>query len=357
NCRSGANFVEYMGVPPDPNNTLDDSWNSHGTNVAGIIAAERNGTGTVGTAPEAEVYAVKVLDAAGFGSVSWVMAGIEWAVANNMRIINMSLAGTEDSQAFAEACTAAEEAGLLLVAAAGNTYGGAVTNPAAYGSVIAVTATDQADQPGYFSPAGPEVELAAPGVSVLSTARDNTYGALDGTSQAAPHVTGVAALILSAGIADIDGDGKADNRDVRRMLQETARDLGDPDQDTIYGYGLVNAAAAAPADVMSFLLTKVGRPPAAGAETVHLQAGAYEITITNQSLRSVECRVYRNGVLSGRLSRTFIFAGHKPQEVVWDLGAGDAALDVVFVPRGGEGDAAYVSIVKGLDQPSGPSER
>lgn len=347
NCRSGANFVEYLGLPFDPDNTVDDSWNSHGTGVAGIIAAERNGTGVVGTAPEAEVHAVKVLDAAGFGSLSWVIAGIEWAVANNMQIINMSLAGTEESQAFAETCAAAEAAGLLLVAAAGNTYGGAVTNPAAYSSVIAVNGTDPEDQPGYFSAIGEEVELAAPGVSILSAARDNTYAPLSGTSQAAPHVAGVAALILSAGVADLDGDGDRDNRDVRLMLRETAVDLGDPGPDPVFGHGLVNAAAAATYAPMDFLLVKRNGRPLNSAESIGLSAGAYRVTITSNGLRSVACRVYLDGVLSRTLSRTFVFPEQGSRQAVWEISAGSAGLEVIFVPQGKVGSTAQVSIAAG----------
>jgi subtilisin len=349
NFKGGDNFVEYVEPPPNPHDPFDDSWNSHGTSVAGIIAAEQNGTGVVGVAPEAEVYAVKVLDGSGSGFVSWVVAGIDWAVANKMNIINMSLAGIEVSQTFEEACKAAEEAGLLLVAAAGNTYGGVVTNPAAYSSVIAVTATDQEDQPGWFSPVGMEVELAAPGVEIFSTSRDEPYYAvLSGTSQAAPHVAGVAALIMSAGVDDVDGDGDTDNRDVRLMLQNTAKDLGKKGRDPIYGYGLVNATGVASTDVTGFWITKVGRRPWAGAETVDLPTGEYKITITNDSLRAVKCKVYKNGVLARRLSRTFRFGGHKPQEVHWHLNARNKALEVVFVPEGRVGGTAHVSIVGGL---------
>jgi subtilisin len=352
NFKGGDNFVEYVPPLPDFHDPFDDSWNSHGTNVAGIIAAEQNGTGVVGVAPEAELYAVKVLDGMGGGYVSWVIAGIEWAVANNMNIINMSLSIEEEgvSQAFEDACNAAEEAGILLVAAAGNNIYGetAVTPPAAYSSVIAVSATDQEDQLGYFSLSGPEVELAAPGVLIFSTSRDNTYEVLSGTSQAAPHVAGVAALIMSAGVDDVDGDGDTDNRDVRLMLQNTAKDLGDPGQDPIYGYGLVNAAGVASTDVTGFWITKVGRRPWAGAETVDLPTGEYKITITNDSLRAVKCKVYKNGVLARRLSRTFRFGGHKPQEVHWHLNARNKALEVVFVPEGRVGGTAHVSIVGGL---------
>jgi subtilisin len=206
--------------------------------VAGIIAAEENGIGVIGVAPEADLYAVKVLDGAGFGLEAWIIAGIEWAVFNGIEIINLSIEGP-DAQGLHDACYSAYDAGVLLVAAGGNSLvgEGPVEYPAAYESVMAVTATDAFDMPGYFSPVGEELELAAPGVDVLSTVTGGSYEYLSGTSQAAPHVTGTAALFINT-------PGLLTNEDVRQKLQMTAIDLGDQGRDSVYGFGLVNAAAA-----------------------------------------------------------------------------------------------------------------
>jgi len=230
----------------DDNDPFDDNTISHGTHVAGIIAAEENGIGVIGVAPEADLYAVKVLDGGGFGLESWVIAGLEWAVDNGMDIVNLSLEGPH-GESLQAACDSAYNAGILLVAAGGNTSGGSVSYPAAYESVIAVTATDANDVRAYFSPVGPELELAAPGVDILSTVTiaNGNYSLLSGTSQAAPHVAGAAALSILSNTKDLNGDGLLDNKDVRRKLQMTATDLGDPGLDSIYGFGLVNAAAAA----------------------------------------------------------------------------------------------------------------
>ena len=253
-----GNYVYGYDFVFDDDDPFDDSWNSHGTHVAGIIAAAKNGFGVVGVAPEASLYAVKVLDGAGFGSLSWIIAGIQWAVDHNMDIANISLAG-DYSQALQEACDAADNAGLLLVAAAGNTNGNAVTYPAAYDSVIAVIGTDDADQSTYFSPLGPQVELAAPALLICSTSEDDAYAELSGTSQAAPHVTGTAALMISCGVEDFNGDGVTNNQDVRQKLQETAKDLGAAGRDETYGYGLVDAAAAVmPAVVIDSATCKDG---------------------------------------------------------------------------------------------------
>jgi len=240
NYKGGYDFVFN---DPDP---FDDSNISHGTHVAGIIAAERNGIGVVGVAPNASLYAVKVMGGSGHGLESWVIAGIEWAVENDMDVVVMSFGTSMDSQSLRKACRNASDAGVLLVAAAGNTPGENVSYPAKYDSVIAVTATDLNDGQASFS-IGPEVELAAPGVDITSTTSGDGYGNLSGTSQAAPHVAGTAALIISSNLPDVNGDGTVNNEDVRLQLQSTAQDLGDPGKDDTYGHGLVKAPITAAA--------------------------------------------------------------------------------------------------------------
>jgi subtilisin len=264
NYQGGHDFIFNDDDP------VDDSWNSHGTHVAGIIAAAADGNGVIGGAPEASLYAVKVLAGDGGSRTSIVIAGIEWAVENNMDIVNLSFAGP-DSLALREACDAAYGAGLLLVAAAGNTSGGDVLYPAAYESVIAVSASDRLDLPAWFSPQDGEVELMAPGLEILSTTAGAQYALLSGTSQAAPHVTAAAALIMAGGMTDINDDGVADNRDVRLRLQQTAMDLGASGRDELYGFGLVNAeAAAGDQDVDGLDLVLFARQLAAGSNSISL---------------------------------------------------------------------------------------
>jgi len=243
NYKGGVNLVD----PARPNDPFDDSWNSHGTHVAGIIAAELDGTGVASVAPAASLYAIKALDGGGAGYLSDVIAGIEWAITNEMDVVNMSLGLGSDSQALFEVCSRAYESGVLLVAAAGNTgvySGGKVLYPALYPSVIAVGATTIDDAIHYDSAVGSDIELVAPGGGIYSTTVYGGYGFLSGTSQAAPHVAGVAALILSAGLQDLNGDREVNNKDLRLQLQNATFDLGDPGKDTVFGYGLVNAKAA-----------------------------------------------------------------------------------------------------------------
>jgi subtilisin len=227
NVKGGVSFV--IGA----RSYKDD--NGHGTHCAGIIAAENNGIGVVGVAPGASLYAVKVLSKTGSGTTSNVIKGIDWAVNNGMQVISMSLGGG-DSQALHDACDYAYSKGIVLVAAAGNDYGGSIIYPAGYDSVIAVTATDSSDGIASFSNVGSAAELAAPGVSILSTYKDSGYATLSGTSMATPHVAGTAALLFAMGISD--------PAEVRAQLDNTVNDLGVEGRDYYYGYGLVNASEA-----------------------------------------------------------------------------------------------------------------
>jgi subtilisin len=153
----------------------------------------------------------------------------------------MSLGGTAPS-AVQTMCDLAFSRGVLLVAAAGNS-GGPVEHPARYGSVIAVSAIDAANQLAAFSCRGPEIELCAPGVDVLSTVPGGGYARLSGTSMACPHVSGAAALAWST--HRFAPAGVALNVTIRRLLASTADNLGIPGRDNNFGFGRVDAEQAA----------------------------------------------------------------------------------------------------------------
>ncbi len=238
-CVYGANFSGAA-------QPFDD--HGHGTHVAGIIGARANGVGTIGVAPESTVYAVKVLAANGSGALSWVAAGIDWAVANGMDVVNMSLSASVTSQALNDAVAAAQAAGVVVVAAAGNTgCCNTVGYPAKLPGVLAVGAVDAADVIASFSSTGPEVDVSAPGVAVRAPVPTGTcavcdpsgYRVLSGTSMAAPHVAGLAALLMSRG---------HEAWAARTMIETSARDLGAPGHDPLYGHGRVDAVAAVNAD-------------------------------------------------------------------------------------------------------------
>lgn len=216
--------------------------NGHGTHVAGIIAALDNETGVWGVAPAARLYSVKVLDDTGAGTVSDLIDGIQWAIQNGMQIVNISLGTKKESQALREAVEDAYDAGLLLIAAAGN--GGNkpgqsdnIEYPAAYASVMAVGAVDRYDIRASFSATGAALDIVAPGVDIVSTwTGGNAYRSISGTSAAAPHVSGVAALIWAY-------NSTWNNRQVREQILATTRPVGDGDPFR-YGRGRVDAAAA-----------------------------------------------------------------------------------------------------------------
>ena len=235
-CGPGANFASF-GPPLD--------GHGHGTHVAGIIGARANSVGTIGVAPEATIYPVKVLSDSGSGAWSWVAAGIDWAVDNGANVISMSLSGTSGSIALADAVAAAQAAGVLVVSAAGNSgCCNTVGYPARYAGSMAIGAVDVNDVIANFSSTGPEVDVVAPGVAVKAPVPTGTctlchpsgYQLLSGTSMATPHVSGVAALLMTRGFTAAQA---------WNALTMTAHDLGAAGYDTVYGYGRVDALAAA----------------------------------------------------------------------------------------------------------------
>jgi subtilisin len=239
----GANFVTPGSEPGD------DSRESHGTHVAGIIAARGGAGGVVGVAPGASIFAVKVLDSSGSTSPEVLVAGLEWAIANRMDVVNMSLGTTFGGEQLAplrDVCARARAAGIVLVAAAGFrnplAQSSQVASPADFDSVVGVGATDPSDEVATISPTGDEIALVAPGVAILSAVRGGGYAARTGTSMAAPHVAGVAALLLSTS-PDRPRDASAVD-EVVHALEAGAADLDPPGRDPSAGAGLVQAEAA-----------------------------------------------------------------------------------------------------------------
>ncbi|MFC1984488.1 S8 family peptidase [Chloroflexota bacterium] len=225
-----------------PGTSSGDDDNGHGTLVAGIVAALDNDIGVIGVAPEVSLYSVKVLNENGDGVMSVILSGIEWAVDNNMHVINMSLGGSGGwPSSLQDALDSAYDAGIVIVAGAGNGgdvsgEGNNIWSPARYEPVIAVGATDDQDNRHTSSSTGYALELVAPGVSIYSTAMGGGYNYITGTSASSPHAAGIAALLIASGMSD--------NIEVRERLRNSAEDLGPTDWDIQFGKGMVNAELA-----------------------------------------------------------------------------------------------------------------
>lgn len=235
------------------NNNANNRWYEdgcgHGTHVAGTIAAENDNKGVVGVAPDADIFTVRV-----FGENCGIIFGSSLINAareckdNGAKIISMSLGGPVrnffEEWGFNQLVNRDD---MLIVAAAGNAGDTSKSYPASYNTVMSVAAVDFSKEHAVFSQRNNQVDIAAPGVDILSTfplggceiCQDNTdgYGAISGTSMATPHVSGVAALLMSA-FPDAPMD------DIRDALEASAEDLGSAGRDNLYGHGFVQAKAA-----------------------------------------------------------------------------------------------------------------
>lgn len=225
------------GIPYDDNN-------GHGTHVAGVIAALANDTGIVGIAPNVDLYSIKVLNDLGAGTTGSIIRGIEWAIQKEVDIINLSITSTTDDPLIKKALQAAYDKGILLVGAAGNQgskSADTVTFPGKYETVIAVSALN-ADLTRFSSSSlGPQIEISAPGVNIFSTypsewdfmdGKQDGYTLLSGTSMAAPHVTGVLALLKERFPA-------MTHVEIRNLLGGLSKDLGIPGRDSTFGIGFL----------------------------------------------------------------------------------------------------------------------
>lgn len=230
---------DFLNDSPTP---ADDS--GHGTHKAGVIgASSNNGIGIAGVSWETRIMPIKVLNSSGIGPDSVIARGIVHAADSGARVINMSFGSSTTSQVLASAVRYAFEKGALLVAAAGNTakLDNAKIYPAAFEQVMAVAATDESDEVPSFSQRHPYLDVSAPGVRIVSCfwrgAGYGSYVSSSGTSDAAPHVSGLAALIWSV-------RPELTNVQVRAMIEDTADDLGPPGRDEEYGAGRINAQRA-----------------------------------------------------------------------------------------------------------------
>ncbi len=247
---SGYDFVNRDSHPNDDE--------GHGTHVAGTVAqSTNNGSGVAGVAHNCSIMPIKVLDSSGSGTYADIADGIYFAADNGAAVINMSLGGTSSSITLENALAYAYTKGTTIVCSAGNEYtsGNPVIYPAAYDEYcIAVGATRYDETRSYYSSTGSYVDIAAPGGDLnvdqngdgyVDGILQQTFGSnlnsfgyyfYQGTSMAAPHVSGVAALVIANGVNGPD--------QVREALEATAEDKGTAGWDEEFGWGLVRADAA-----------------------------------------------------------------------------------------------------------------
>lgn len=252
---AGTNFV--VGYDFVNNDTHPNDDNRHGTHVAGTVAqTTNNGAGVAGVAFSCSLMPVKVFNADGYGTYAQIADGFYYAVDNGAHVINFSGGGPADSSVLHDAVKYAYNKGVPLIAAAGNDGTSTLSYPAAYPEAIAVAAVRYDKTLSYYSNYGSGLDLVAPGGDLnvdqngdgyadgvlqqtfaSSTSLTNFgYYFFQGTSMAAPHVSGVVALLIAHGESGVDN--------IYQILTQTAEDLGTSGYDTTYGYGLVNAAKA-----------------------------------------------------------------------------------------------------------------
>lgn len=331
----GRDFVDGDSTPQD--------GDGHGTHIAGIVAANTgNGEGVESVAPDAQILPLRVLDDNGEGFTEDVVAAIDHAVAQGADVINLSLSssvpllGDLFDPTFGQAIDRALDRGVIVVAVAGNSGLPVCESPSGQGRLLCVGAVDRRRQRSAYSSFGLGLGIMAPGGSaapmagenVLSTYTTPLYEEVAGTSQASPHVAGVAALLVSKGV-----HGQAA---VRRILA-TASDAGSSGPDLFYGAGIVNARRA-----LDGLPRDAGEPrpgPDADGPPVAPRSpgSAARITVPRrQRLRTV----LRRGILvrcraagAGRCSVTATYRGRRAARGSRRLRAGRTVSFRVRVAR------------------------
>ncbi|MFS0837054.1 alpha/beta fold hydrolase [Paenibacillus sp. 1P03SA] len=206
--------------------------NGHGTKVTGIINSQVNGYGLKGLSPSAEIYSAKIMDSVGKGTVSSAVSAIDWAIENNIQILNMSFGTARPSYALNEALNRARSHNILLISAAGNNGSKGAVFPANYPIVLSVASIDKQLNFSSFSNFG-KVDLVSPGANILTTDLKSTYTHASGTSVSAAFVTAAAALVWS-----YHKEWSAD--DVRSALLNSADSINFESS----GFGIVNPADA-----------------------------------------------------------------------------------------------------------------
>lgn len=231
-------YNNTTSLPGEEGLSVANDDNGHGTHVAGICAAGvNNEIGIAGVAGKATIMPVKVLDNQGEGYLEDIADGIKWAADHGADIINLSLGAPNDSITIKEAVEYAYNMGIVIVAAAGNEGTENVLYPAAMPHVIGVAGSSKTDELVSSSSWGDGVDVSAPGEGIYSTLKGSAYCYYTGTSMAAPHVSGIAALVISK-------HPTYSNAQIEEAIEASAEDFGIGGWDPEMGFGRVNAYGA-----------------------------------------------------------------------------------------------------------------
>lgn len=216
-----------------------DTTIGHGVHVSGIVASQNDEKGIVGVAPQATIVSVKVLNKFGSSQGNSITEGLKYCLQLQPDIINLSLGSSSPLPDAHEIIKQLYKNGVVMVASAGNNGDAHVLYPAAYDEVIAVGSSSSsfAQDRSLFSSYGQELDIMAPGEEIFSTFIDNRYAVMSGTSQAAPHVSGIVALLLSY---HKNKDINLTPYQVRKMLLDNTVDVGPSGFDEQNGWGLVD---------------------------------------------------------------------------------------------------------------------
>jgi subtilisin family serine protease len=317
-----------------------DKPDEHGTGMTGAIAAHRR---LLGVAPRARILAIHAFSPDAQhpqqATTQNIVAGIDWAIAKGARIINMSFAGPYDPM-LQLALKKARDKGVVLIAAAGNMGPQSPPlYPAADENVIAVTAIDENDKLMPQANQGPHVALAAPGVNVLEAAPRGAYNFTTGTSVAAAHVSGVAALIL-------ERDPAIDLARLEDVLFSTARDLGAPGRDAMFGYGLVD-----PYRALNALEAKAvaGRGPPATSASANTKPATFGATPTKPPAGAATLVSGAPAAPIGPAAPPALRTGTVPAAgklTVSEIGPSTPAAPVALAPSATEPDESPATIEK-----------
>lgn len=314
------NVTERISFADFEDEGLSEDPIGHGTHVAGIIGAEDNDIGVKGVAPDASIYSVQVLGMAD------IAKGIDWSIENDMDIINMSLGWEMEDEVVKYLVDRANEAGILVVAAAGNEgnaagTGDSVGYPAKYENVVSVGATDRYNKRTIFSSTG-KVDVAAPGFNVYSTFADpeNPYMLMSGTSMSTPYVTGLLALYKEA-------YPTYTNSQLKALLYQNAKELGVTGKDSLYGNGLAQAPLKQIIPTYSVTQTP--------SDFRLFSQNGYEVTLAwNPTLDATSYEVLRNGVS--------VYTG--VNHTYADFESHTGSYTYTLIAKGDNGDSTPVSI-------------